>query len=81
MASGQPTFYDPPEESSFRIHIAVDFGTDGMGIAYAIDDQVFVHQKWASKKYGATVKPKTIVLFDDEEEAMFGMDAKIQLIP
>ena len=79
MAATQLTFVKPREEHSFKIHVAIDFGTDGMGMAYAIDDQVFVHQKWNSKKYGATVKPKTIVLFDDDEEAIFGMDAKFQL--
>eukprot|EP01084_Bolivina_argentea_P267137 453374_1 len=61
----------------FGVYIAIDFGTDGLGIAYAIGDEVYVHSKWNSEKYRDVIKPKTTILLDDQGETVqFGMDAK-----
>eukprot|EP01084_Bolivina_argentea_P259875 438693_1 len=70
---------DEEKNDTFKISIGVDFGTDGLGVAYAIkgDDQVYVHDKWRSKHYGTIEKPKTIILFDDEQNiTAMGIDAK-----
>ena len=64
---------------SFDVAIAIDFGTDGLGVAYAVppETKVFVHDKWKSKNYGTIVKPKTILLFTDKfKVANIGLDAK-----
>eukprot|EP01084_Bolivina_argentea_P259870 438685_1 len=61
----------------FKVCIGVDFGTDGLGIAYAFDNNVYVHDKWRSKNYGAITKPKTTVLLDQNGQVVaIGMDAK-----
>ena len=87
-----------PSEHHFKIHIAIDFGTDGTGLndkhllmysywiqiitlyialAYAIDGQVFAHKDWKTFKYKVLVKPKTIVLLDENLDVIgFGKDAK-----
>eukprot|EP01084_Bolivina_argentea_P126774 224390_1 len=66
---------------SFKIHIAVDFGTDGTSLAYALpnnkEKNVFVHQDWVSSKYNVGVKPNTIILLDENGDTLgFGKDAK-----
>merc|ERR1719361_3013511 len=70
-----------PTESNrkFKIRIAIDFGTDGIGLAYAVNlDNVFVHTAWGNGKYQAVVKSKTIILLDDNHDTIaMGMDAKI----
>ena len=69
-----------PPTSVYKVYIAIDFGTDGIALAYAIKDKVYVHQTFKSKKYGECVKPKTIVLLDDDGEVnTFGIDAKFTL--
>ena len=63
----------------FSVAIAIDFGTDGLGVAYALpnDSRIHVHDKWKSKKYGTIVKPKTIILFDENFDVInVGLDAK-----
>ena len=48
-----------------------------IALAYAIDGKVFAHKEWKSSKYEVGVKPKTIVLLDENEEVIaFGQDAK-----
>ena len=94
-----------PIKSRFKLHIAVDFGTDGtgtshmssdpfvdaqhlfiyllltVGLAYAYNNEVFVHSRWSSKKYGDAVKPKTVILLDENGNTLgFGADAKFKLI-
>eukprot|EP01084_Bolivina_argentea_P130873 231041_1 len=67
------------ESKKFEISIAIDFGTDGLGVAYALPNanEIYVHDKWNSKHYGTIVKPKTIILFDDKFETVaVGLDAK-----
>ena len=52
-----------------------------IGLAYAFQEDIYIHSKWNSTRYGATVKPKTIILLDDKGKIIsFGMDAKITLI-
>ena len=48
-------------------------------MAYAINGtkEVFVHKEWNAGKYGVSVKPKTIVLLDEDEDVLaFGKAAK-----
>ena len=64
----------------YQLHIAIDIGADGIGLAYAIDGKVFVHQDFNSQKFGASIKPKTIVLLDNEGDVnSFGIDAQFML--
>ena len=66
--------------TSYQVYIAIDFGTDGIGLAYAFDGDVYVHQTFKSRKYGSSLKPKTIVLLDDEGDVnSIGIDAKFTL--
>ena len=61
----------------FKLCIAIDFGTDGIGLAYAYNGKIYVHSKWQSTRFASTIKPKTIILLDDEGEPnSFGMKAK-----
>lgn len=51
-----------------------------IGLAYAIGGRVYLHSKWNSRKFGATTKPKTILLLDSKGQVnSFGMDAKLAL--
>eukprot|EP01084_Bolivina_argentea_P020120 37435_1 len=62
----------------FNFYIAIDFGTDGVGLAYASDDIVYIHHKWNSTRYGTIVKPKSIILLDEKGKTKsFGLDAKM----
>ena len=47
------------------------------GLAYALPNgDVFIHNKWKSKKYGAITKPKTQILLNEEGNCVaFGIDA------
>eukprot|EP01083_Nonionella_stella_P078673 215404_1 len=70
-------FAQPQNEKKYQLHIAIDFGTDGLGLAYAIGDKVYIHNKWNSERYVDVVKPKTIILLDKCGNAdAFGSDAK-----
>ena len=49
-------------------------------MAYAYADQIYVHKRWQSKKYGATIKRKTSLLMDgDGNMQAFGKDARRKL--
>ena len=53
----------------FKIHVGVDFGTYGSGLAYALDDgKVYIHNTW--KDVQPTEKPKTSVLFDKDDDVI-----------
>ena len=47
------------------------------GLAYALPNgDVFIHNRWKSKKYGAITKPKTQILLNEEGKCVaFGIDA------
>ena len=68
-------------KNAYKVHIAIDFGTDGVALAYAIDGEVYMHQNFHSRRgYGSSQKPKAIVLMDDEDHVTsFGIDAKFTL--
>ena len=67
--------------SDFKFFVAIDFGTDGAGLAYYDGEEVYIHDKFGSIKYSSTIKPKTIILLDKQGKCeTFGMDAKITLI-
>ena len=102
----QPKFetnvYDPSSKYDFKMRVAIDFGTDGIGmlllnhvptrfrwlffvnyillaLAYGFGEtnQVFAHTKWSTNTYEAQVKPKTIILLDEDHDVIgFGKDAK-----
>eukprot|EP01083_Nonionella_stella_P178642 631661_1 len=66
-------------ENEFKVHCAIDFGTDGVALAYSFGkaNSVTAHAEWGGKKYAAKFKPKTIVLLDETYRAIgFGKDAK-----
>eukprot|EP01083_Nonionella_stella_P008701 25127_1 len=68
-----------PRISEFKVHCAVDFGTDGVAIAYAFGEanNVTAHADWSYKRYPPKFKPKTIVLLDEHYRPIgFGKDAK-----
>ena len=48
-------------------------------LSYGVGDDAFVHTEWSSKKYSVTVKPKTIILLNENNEFVaFGKDAKFK---
>ena len=56
---------EPPkqQQQKFLIHVGVDFGTYGSGLAYALNkDDVYIH---IFKDCSTTEKSKTSVLFDN----------------
>ena len=65
--------------TNFKVHIAIDFGTDGVALAYALpgrDKTIFAHKQWNSSKFHERYKPKAIVLLDENCEVLaFGRDA------
>eukprot|EP01084_Bolivina_argentea_P298087 513630_1 len=62
----------------FKIHIAIDFGTDGCALAYHYNNKVTVYSKWMSKSRQRTTKVKTQILLNDKDEVVaFGDNAKI----
>ena len=76
-----PPIPGPQVETTFKLCIAIDFGTDGIGLAYAYKGKIYVHSKWHAVRFASTIKPKTIILLDDGGEVnSFGMDAKTTLI-
>eukprot|EP01084_Bolivina_argentea_P265026 449106_1 len=71
---------DPSPSNNFKIHIAIDLGTDGTTLAVAQNneeiDKVFVHTDWNSSQIQIGMKPKTIVLLDEDHNVLaFGEDA------
>ena len=57
----------------------IEITTLYLALAYAINGtkEVFVHKEWNAGKYGVSVKPKTIVLLDEDEDVLaFGKAAK-----
>eukprot|EP01084_Bolivina_argentea_P070771 128691_1 len=63
---------------NFKIHIAIDFGTDGCAIAYYYNNKVIIYNKWMTKSRQPTTKVKTQILLNDKDEVVaFGDNAKI----
>ena len=61
----------------FKIHVGIDFGTYGSGLAYSLNDgTVLIHNTW--KHAQPTEKPKTAVLFNDNNIAEYYGDTAIQ---
>eukprot|EP01084_Bolivina_argentea_P242072 406216_1 len=78
MSSNVPDLKSGMKLQNFKIYIAIDFGTDGVGLAYFLPpNRVFIHTEWISTKVSADVKIKTIILLDDNYDVLsFGGDAK-----
>ena len=82
-----PTFKSFHEEKKEIIHrikidfkpkiaIAIDFGSNGLKIAYFANNQIITHNKWKSKKHGDDIIQKTSVLINiDGKVNQFGQDA------
>eukprot|EP01083_Nonionella_stella_P209552 759515_1 len=69
----------PNTQHEFLVRVAIDFGTDGVALAYAFgkSNHVESHAEWSAKKYKPKFKPKTIILLDENGNALgFGKDAK-----
>ena len=65
-------------QHNFKFYIAIDFGTDGACLAYADEENTYIHEEFESSRYGRTAKPKTIILLNEKGEyESFGMNAKI----
>eukprot|EP01084_Bolivina_argentea_P267139 453378_1 len=70
------------EKVAFKVSVGIDFGTDGLGLAYSIKgsdgkSKVYVHDNWKTKNFGRTTKPKTIILLDNDGQILqTGLDAK-----
>ena len=71
--------------ATFKAIVGLDFGTDGIGIAYGINNSMFVHSGWESEKYQSRTKRRTIILLDQNNDIAkdkdgkcigFGLDAK-----
>ena len=70
--------YTPRE--NYKIFVGIDFGTDGSGLAYSLQDgSTYIHNLW--KDVSSTEKPKTSVLFDNFGDVQcHGNQAVIQYI-
>eukprot|EP01084_Bolivina_argentea_P161208 280667_1 len=65
----------------FKVKIGIDFGTDGLGLAFALkgDDNIKIYNQQSDKHkhYSYASKIKTQILFNDTNKAIsFGNDAK-----
>eukprot|EP01083_Nonionella_stella_P119506 357292_1 len=70
---------DDPKPS-FKIYVGIDFGTDGCGLAYALNDGTsYIHNLW--KDVEPSQKPRTSVLFDNTGKVQcIGNQAAMQYI-
>eukprot|EP01084_Bolivina_argentea_P087402 157859_1 len=62
---------DDDYKTPFKVFVGIDFGTDGSGLAYSFQNEdgsysSYIHNMWNSS--GATKKPKTSVLCDDNSK-------------
>eukprot|EP01083_Nonionella_stella_P301979 1039107_1 len=65
-------------ERMFKVHVGIDFGTDGCALAFAHNGKVTVYDKWNTKKRKRSVKVKTQLLLNDKDEVVaFGDNANI----
>eukprot|EP01084_Bolivina_argentea_P095193 171158_1 len=67
-------------QHKFKIYVGIDFGTDGCGLAYALNDGTsYIHNTW--KDVEPTQKPRTAVLFDNNRNVQcIGNQAAMQYI-
>eukprot|EP01084_Bolivina_argentea_P070888 128902_1 len=71
------------KKGNFKLHVAVDFGTDGCALAFAHKDKVIIYNKWRAQQTNVasraarTAKTKTqLILNENNEVAVFGNAAK-----
>ena len=59
------------------MYVGIDFGTDGCGLSYGLNDgSVFIHNRWKDA-CAADEKPETSILFNDKgEPKAYGSKAK-----
>merc|ERR1719204_1916712 len=66
-------------KGNFRVVVGIDFGTDGSGVAWALNDgsgQVFVDQEMNDNSQFIDTKTKTNILLDEEGNFIaFGREA------
>jgi len=69
---------------TFRAIVGVDFGTDGIGIAYGINESMQLHNKWESSEYikqDGPEKRRSIILLNERNDAVrFGIDARARYL-
>eukprot|EP01083_Nonionella_stella_P205719 748881_1 len=64
------------KDVEFKMHIAIDFGTDGCGLAFAYNGNVTTYDRFRGRRQ-RTNKTKTHVLLNDNNKvASFGNNAK-----
>ena len=84
MATGkakiEDTKLDIESQQSFKIYVGIDFGTDGCGLAYALNDRsCYIHNTW--KDAQPTEKSRSAVLFDNHNQVQcIGAASKMQYI-
>eukprot|EP01084_Bolivina_argentea_P126478 223933_1 len=66
------------EHIEFKVHVAIDFGTDGCALAFAYDNKVTIYNKWRNlqKKTRKTKTKTQLVLNEKNEVSCFGNSAK-----
>eukprot|EP01084_Bolivina_argentea_P251586 422001_1 len=76
--STETKYDDHDSNHQFKIHVAIDFGTDGCAVAFAYQGEITVYNKWMTKKRRRVVKAKTQILLNGKDEVVaFGDNAKI----
>eukprot|EP01084_Bolivina_argentea_P070889 128903_1 len=67
----------------FKLHVAVDFGTDGCALAFLYKDKIIFYNKWRAQQVNVaaraarTTKTKTqLILNENNEVTVFGNAAK-----
>eukprot|EP01084_Bolivina_argentea_P087406 157869_1 len=82
IAADKP--FKPPlswKSNSFKLTIAIDFGTDGLGLAYAYNNKIHAHSEYDAKRFASAIKSRNTVLIrqNDNKEGKavsFGVEAR-----
>eukprot|EP01083_Nonionella_stella_P192949 712995_1 len=65
------------EKNTFKIAASIDFGSDGLALAFAYHNEVTIYSKWKTKKRRRATKAKTQILLNDQDDIVaFGHTAK-----
>ena len=68
-------------EVEFKLHIAIDFGTDGCGIAFGYNRKVHIYDRWRGGNRKRKNKTKTQILLGDNEQLLcYGDNAKMMYV-
>ena len=62
--------------SKFNLSIITFTNVIALAYVYELNDEVHVHEQWSNTKYRTSVKPRSDILLDENDEAIaFGNDA------